>query len=130
MATDGNGEVEYCVWQTVGKGGQKRGASKERPEMTEAGGDNKLWKMGSLNYKELVLLFRVKVQKPWTGRVWVTNPLKSHCCFRKSNGDGLLDQDFVKWNLEGFCINQKQFDRIIEVGKLVRISRKFWITLK
>lgn len=64
MATDGNGEVEYCVWQTVGKGAQKRGASKERPEMTEAGGDNKLRKMGSLNYKELVLLFRVKVQKP------------------------------------------------------------------
>lgn len=118
MATDGNGEVEYCVWQTVGKGGQKRGASKERPEMTEAGGDNKLWKMGSLNYKELVQYF---YSSPETrrGRVWVTNPLKSHYCFRKSNGGGLLGQDFVKCDLESFCANQKQFDSIIEVGKLV-----------
>lgn len=49
----------------------------------------------------------------------VTNPLRSHYCFRKSNGDGLSGQDFVTWNLESFCANKKHFDSIIEVGKLV-----------
>lgn len=47
-------------WKVVSKRSQKREASSERPDLSEAVGEKKIMKMSS---EEFVVLFRVKDQK-------------------------------------------------------------------
>lgn len=119
MATQGNGGVEQGGWQTVGKGSQKRGASRERPKMTEAGGDNKLRKIGGMNHEERVVLLRVKGQKPGEGGFRVLNPLRVTTALESQIGKGFQAKILSNGILRVGCASQKQFDSTKEVGKLV-----------
>lgn len=124
MTTKGGGGVEGGGWQTVGKGSQKRGASKERPEMSEAGAENKLRKMGSVNPEELVVLFKVKGQKPGEGGFRVLNPLRVTTALESQIGKGFQAKILSNGILRVCCVNQNQYDSTKEVGKIVaRVER-------
>lgn len=118
MASGSGGDEGGGGWHTVvkEKGGSKREASRERPEMSGDEG-SKVRRTG--NSEELVVLFKVKGANQGDAGFRAINPLKVTNALESQIGKDFQAKILYNGMLRVCCKNRKQYDDARGVGKLV-----------